>query len=277
MTLITKNVDHGKPLKSSSWRKIAIGTWKTVGDPSIYGEIKFDARKMLSYIKKQSELTGKRITVTHFIAKAAAETYRRHPELNCILRFGMVFPRKTIDFFFQVANDIKGADLSGIIIRDLGNKSIADISDAMDAAVSKVREKGDPEYKKIKGIFSIVPGFMSRCLINFSSFIMYKLNIWSPLLGPPKDSFGCAMITNIGSLGMDRAYAPLVPYSYVPALYTVGKLQDTAEVIDGEVKAIPTIRIYVTLDHRLIEGLAASKMAKTMIKIFADPERELAN
>ncbi len=84
------------------------------------------------------------------------------------------------------------------------------------------------------------------------------------------------MVTNIGSLGLDTAFAPLVPYSRVPVLLAVGSAMDRPWVREGKLCVAKVLRICVTLDHRLIDGVHASHMAKTVQKIFADPERELA-
>ena len=40
---ISRNIDLGPALRTSSWRKIAIGTWKTAGDPSVYGILDLNA------------------------------------------------------------------------------------------------------------------------------------------------------------------------------------------------------------------------------------------
>jgi pyruvate dehydrogenase E2 component (dihydrolipoamide acetyltransferase) len=83
------------------------------------------------------------------------------------------------------------------------------------------------------------------------------------------------MITSIGSLGLDMAFAPLVPYSRVPLLIAVGVVQDTPVVRDGRIEVAKVSRLCVTLDHRLIDGMHASHMAKTLLATFANPEKEL--
>src|SRR5689334_20441535 len=117
MPLIRRNVDLGPPLKISSWRKIAIGTWKTAADPSVYAIVDLDVAPALRYISRLSEKTGQKITLTHFIGKAMALVLEKHPSINCMLRMGRLYPRKSVDVFFQVASDFKGKDLSGTLIR----------------------------------------------------------------------------------------------------------------------------------------------------------------
>ena len=83
------------------------------------------------------------------------------------------------------------------------------------------------------------------------------------------------MVTNVGSLGLEQAYVPLVPYSKVPLLIAVGAVQEEAIVEDGAITIGKIIRLFATFDHRVLDGMHASRMAKTMQRIFADPEGTL--
>lgn len=273
--MFSKNIEYGKPLKISAWRKIAIGTWKTVGDPSVYGALDLDCEQVLKFIEKKRAESGVKITLTHAVGKAIAHTIQKHPEINCVLRFGKLYPRKTVDVFFQVATDEKGEDLSGAVIRNADQKSIVDIARELEESARKIRTKEDQTYTKFKNMTKSLPGMFASTLLGIGGFILYKLNIWSPLLNSPKDAFGSIMVTSIGSLGMDEAYGPLVPYSHVPSVIAVGALTEKPVVRNGQIVIGKMIRVCATFDHRLIDGIHGSKMAKTMKAIFHSPEKYL--
>ncbi len=62
-----------RPKKSlSTFRRIALGSWKTVGDPSVYGSITIRAEKALAYLEEFRKVTGLRLTLTHLTGKALA-------------------------------------------------------------------------------------------------------------------------------------------------------------------------------------------------------------
>ena len=275
MAFLSRNVDLGPPLKISSWRKIALGTWRTAGDPSVYGMVDLDVAPALAYIEKARAESGLRITISHFVGKAIAETLRRHPDINCVLRLGRLYGRKSADVFFQVATDPQGKDLSGMTIRGAEHKSMTDIAREMDERVKAIREKKDKSFSRMKSTMGLVPGFLAGIVLHLSGVLMYTLNIWSPLLGVPRDSFGSVMITNIGSLGLDMAFAPLVPYSRIPLLLALGTMADRPVVQDGQVVVRKMLRICATFDHRVIDGVHAAHMLKSLHKIFANPEAEL--
>lgn len=276
MTFIKRNVELGKPLKISSWRKVAIGTWKTAGDPSVYGFMDIDIAPSLRTLEKLREQSSSRITITHLVGKVVAETLRRHPDINCILRFGRLYPRKNVDIFFQVASDSTGEDLSGMTVRNADQKSLFEIAREMESRVQLIKQKKDQSFTKMKKTMGSLPGFFASFVLDFAGFFMYTLNLWTPLLGSPRDPFGSVMVTNIGSLGLDMAFAPLVPYSRVPLLITVGAVREEPVVRDGKIEIAKLLRLSATFDHRLIDGVHASHISKTLKEIFQNPEKALS-
>ncbi len=277
MGLLRRNITYRGEAKLSAFRKVALGTWRTVGDPSVYSEIELDVEPALEYLAKIGAVSGKKLTLTQFVGKACAETIRRHPELNCVLRWGKLYRRKDIDIFFQVASDTKGEDLSGTTVRKIDHKNILEVADDMQKKVKRIRDTGDIDYKEMKKTMRSIPAWLSRYILDFSSYFMYTFNLWSPLLGVPKDPFGSIMITSIGSIGLDRAFVPLVPYSRVPCLIAIGAVREAPMAVHGKVVAKKVVSLCVTFDHRVIDGMHASHMAKTLKKIFANPMDELGN
>jgi pyruvate dehydrogenase E2 component (dihydrolipoamide acetyltransferase) len=276
MSIFRRNVELGRPLKISSSRKVSLGTWRTVGDPSVYGIVAFDVDKAVNYIERLRKETGIRVTLSHFVGKAIAQMIHKHPQINCLLRFGKLYPRKNIDIFFQVASDDQGEDLSGMTVRNADQKSLLDIAREMEDRVKAIKSKKDKSFTRSKNTVSLFPGLLVRRIVDFMSFILYTLNIWTPLLGTPRDPFGSAMITNIGSIGLETAFAPLVPYSRVPILFALSSARDEAVVRDGQIRIVKQMKICVTFDHRVIDGMHAANMTKTLRALFEEPERLLA-
>jgi pyruvate/2-oxoglutarate dehydrogenase complex dihydrolipoamide acyltransferase (E2) component len=275
MSWLTRNVPLGPALEITNWRKVASGTWRTARDPSVYVVLELNAEPALAYLDTLSVRTDTRLTLSHFVGKVVAATLRRHPEINCVLRFGRLYPRRTVDLFFQVATDPFGKDLSGTTIRDADTKSIEAIAAELEAKVDAIRRQGDPEFRRMKGVFGALPGCLAAPLLRLSGGFAYTPNLWSPVLGTLRDSFGSVMITNIGSLGLEMAFAPLVPYSRVPLVIALGALREQPAVVDHQVTVARMITLCLTVDHRLVDGVQVSQMAGTVQDMFANPEREL--
>lgn len=262
----------------SSFRRIAIGTWRTASDPSVYGQIALRSDKMVAYIDELRRRTGKRVTLSHVMAKCVAIVLSEMPDANAMLRFNKIYLRQDIGVFFQVALEDPQSgeiDLSGATIFDCQQKGVIDIVDEFETKVGMVRSLKDKSLEKTRSTFKMIPFFLLGWVLDTISFFTYTLNIDLSAFGLPKDPFGSVMITNIGSLGLEEAYVPLVPYSKVPLLLALGALKDEVIADDGKPVVVKMLRVCATFDHRVLDGMHAAKMAKTLQRIFANPEAEL--
>jgi pyruvate/2-oxoglutarate dehydrogenase complex dihydrolipoamide acyltransferase (E2) component len=261
------------PVELNAWRKVAVGTWGEGGDPSVYGILEMNASKILERQKLWSERTGtKPPTVTAVVACAVAHTLAEHPEINGMIRWGRIYRRKEVSVFLQTAVDDAGKELSGFVIHDANKKSIEQVVDELKTKARAIREDKDPAFKKAKGTFKNIPVWFMHFVLNLISFLTYTLNLNLSGAGIPKDAFGSVMITSIGSLGLDMAFAPLVPYSRVPLLLAVGAIKEAALVVDGKIAVAPLFKICATFDHRFIDGMHAAKMSKTVRRLLETDE-----
>lgn len=259
------------PLKPiSPWRKIALGTWRSCGDPSIYGSLDIDASP-IKRVMEEHAAEGIRITPTVVIAKAIAVAMQEFPIINSVIRFGRVYQRKTCDVFLQVSPDSKEDNLSGLVIRSCDQKKLADIASEIKERAKPIKDGDEPEFKKVKSLIDRLPGFLIGPLLRLIGFVSYDLNLWSPLFKTPRDGFGSVMVTSVGMMGIDNGFAPLVPYSRCPILISVGRITERAVVIDGKVEIKPMLTLGATIDHRLIDGKSASYMLRAFRKFLDNP------
>lgn len=260
----------------SSFRRIAIGSWQTAYDPSVYGTIEVRMERALEYIEAFRARTGKRLTVTHLITKALAESLRRCPEANAILRWNRIYLRDSVDISILVVqpNEENGkTDLAACKISGADKKSLYELALEIEEQVGNVRARRDPAMEQGKKTMSFVPLWAMNFALKFLSFLMYTLNLRLP--GVPQDPFGSATITNVGSLGLDTAYVPLVPYTRVPLFVIPGNIREVPVVEDGKIVPGKIMRINATFDHRFIDGYHASVLAKTMHAYLEQPFENL--
>lgn len=261
----------------SSFRRIAIGTWRTAYDPTVYGTLALPADAVLRYLEAFRARTGKRLTLSHLMAKAMAITLSEMPDANAILRFNRIYLRRDIGVFFQVAleDEVTGEiDLSGATLFDAHQKTVLEIVDEFEKKVGTVRKGQDKNLEGSRNLFKKIPFFMLNSMLDLIGWLSFTLNLDLRWAGIPKDPFGSVMVTNIGSLGLEEAYVPLVPYSRVPLLIALGAVKDEAVVEDGQIVPRKMLRAFATFDHRVLDGMHAAKMSKTLRRIFADPDKE---
>ena len=92
----------------SSFRKIAIGTWADAYDPSVYGTMEVNMDEAMRYLADFRARTGRKLTVSHMMAKVAAMALKEVPDANAVLRWKRIYLRKRIGIFFQVVMTDEG-------------------------------------------------------------------------------------------------------------------------------------------------------------------------
>ena len=258
------------PAKLNAWRKIALGSWNNGGDPSVYGVIDINGALLIEHQKRWSERhAGKKPpTLTAIVSRAAALTLHQYPEINGLIRWGRIYLRKSVAVFLQTSVDDAGKELSGFVIYDAQTKSIEQFVEEIASKAQAIRADKDPAFKKAKATFKNIPAFLMKRAMNTMSFLLYTLNLDLRWAGLPKDPFGSIMVTSVGSLGVDEAFAPLVAYTRVPILLAVGAMRDRAVVEDGKIIVAPIMKICVTFDHRFVDGVYGAKMIKLLRRLL---------
>ncbi len=236
--------------KVSIFRKVAMSTWNSGGDPSVYGFLEID-------------LTGLTIPASPLpiLVSALAQVMKRHKELNSVLRFGKLYYRKNINIsvIVNIPNGEK-CDLSFATIENADELSCDQISELLSKKTSGIRKKEDPHLGTALKIINWFPVFMTKFLLRAFTLLTHDLNWNLSALRLPRNPFGSVMISNVGSLGIKNALVPLVPFSRSVLMISIGQISDEARVVEGEIKIRKILHLGMTFDHRFFDGSHAARM-----------------
>lgn len=259
----------------SSWRRIAGVMWGEANSPQVLGfdDVEFTAiNELIPKIRKE---TGVNVTPTHFAVKSVGNLFKKYPDLNVLMVRGQPMRRKSIDIFVQVAVKGKGgaggADLSGIKIKNVDQKSVVDIAKEISDRANKVRTGKDKDIEQTKRLFDSVPGFVLRKLLKVLDGAIFDMEMDLTRFGVKPDPFGSAMVTNCSSFGVHAGFAPLIPAARTPVIFLIGRTDDKPVVRDGEVAIRPICRLTGTFDHRLLDGYQIGLICDEFKKGLEDP------
>ncbi|MEM9015900.1 MAG: 2-oxo acid dehydrogenase subunit E2 [Verrucomicrobiota bacterium] len=265
------NIEVGPEDELTSYRKIAIGSWRHPRDPSTYSWIDLPVEAAEAFLTSiESEVKP---TLTHFVALIMADCLKRQTEFNRFLRGGKLYPRLSTDAFITtMLRGPKGKDLSGFVIRHVTGMTLKEIARHSADEAEKLRKGEDEEMNTVQRRIERVPGSWLRWILAVQEFFAYRLNWNSQLIGMPKDRFGSFILSNIGALGLDRALIPLSPYTRCPIILGLGKPREDAVVRDGEIRAERVVTLTMTFDHRFADGAQGAILLRRFQKVFARPE-----
>lgn len=86
---------------------------------------------------------------------------------------------------------------------------------------------------------------------------------------------GTFSITNLGVIG-GEAFTPII-YPPQSAILGIGKIQETAEVVDGEVVPRKTVKLSLSYDHRVVDGAEAARFMNKVVKDLENPREMLVD
>ncbi|HSO32525.1 MAG TPA: 2-oxo acid dehydrogenase subunit E2 [Labilithrix sp.] len=248
----------------ATFRRIAASLWRRPSDPSIHGSMDLDATAVLRLVSTFRERTGHRLTVTHVVASAVAHAFARHPELNAKVRFGgRIERRESVDLFVSVAAD-GGKDLSGVRIEGADALDLDDLVAAVERGARRVRTGADDEYQRGRDLLRSIPWWLLGPALRATDLLTNEAHVHRPDLGMPCDPFGTAIVSNVGTFGVDTAFAPFLPLGRCAMLMLIGEVKVRPWVVGERIEPRPVLRLCATFDHRIIDGHGAGLVARAI-------------
>ena len=268
------NLDLRPAPPAGAFRKLALGTWRTPRDPSAYASLELRMEPALAFMAEHRARTGRRLTVTHLVAKAAADALRRHPEANVVLRGQRSWQREDVGVCVLVVQPAQGSsrvDLTTATVHRADALSLEALADALEAKVSRVRARQDVEIERGKRRSSLLPGWLMGPALRLLSFVWYGLNVNLRRVGMPFDPFGSVAVTNLGSLGLEQGYVAMVPYTRVPLLLAPGRVRDEPVVESGALVPGKVMTLTCTWDARLLDVDLVARVLRHIGGALEDP------
>jgi pyruvate/2-oxoglutarate dehydrogenase complex dihydrolipoamide acyltransferase (E2) component len=251
-----------------------MSAWRRPHDPTVYGWLDIDVSAALRELERVNRASDVKVTLTHLVGKATALAIAREPEVNAIIRRGQLHSRDSVDVFFQVAYE-HGKNLSGAKVENADRKSVLEIARELAQRAAAIREHREYELKSSDARLSRLPAWLRRIALRATETATYDLGLDLSWAGVPSDAFGSAMVTNVGMFGLPHGFAPLVPFTRVPIVLTMGAVRDAPVADHGSVVVRPVLPIGVTLDHRLLDGYQAGRLAQCFQDVLSDPAQVL--
>ena len=257
----------------SSFRKLAIGSWRTAHDPTVYGTLTVRADAALAFLESFRARTGVGLELSHLVVRAVAEALRRCPDANAVLRFNRIYLRERVDVSLLVSTgEGPAAELVPAKLEAVDSLGLREVAEGLLAAAARVRAGEDRALERERRVLARVPFVLLRPFSWLVSLLQHTLNLDLRKVGLPRDPFGSAAVVDVGALGVDTAYLPLVPHAHVPIMVAIGAVREVAQVqADGRVGVGRVLNVNASFDHRFIDGYHAAQLARTVHELLERP------
>lgn len=257
---------------NTSWRRVASSLYGRPREGKIYGSVELDITHIEAYIEALRE-RGVKTTLTHVLFLAIARTIHQEiPEFNTLVRRGKIVARPLLEGAVSVLLP-NGQEMSAVKIREPHLLDQATLSNVMAQKIQQARQGADDGTRDIKETLARIPWPFRGWLIGFIGWLTIDLGIYIPALGLRDDRFGCFLLSNIGTLGLDVGYPSLFPNANVNIVVTMGAVKIRPEYVHGEWVPRRVITLAAALDHRLVDGVHGGKLFSHLKKFAENPAK----
>lgn len=258
---------------NTPWRLMATAIYDRPRDGKVFGHMDVDVSAALAHIRRRRE-QGVQLTLAHLVTAALAQALAEDvSELNCYIRRGRVIARRDVGIL--VAVDAGDRNLAALVIRQAHQKPAAEIGQELRRRAAEKRAAQGDGRSDPKNLIGRIPWPFRKLVFRVLRWIVHDLG--APLAGLRTDTFGSALLTNIGSMGLNTGFAALMPASNVPIVLAMGRAERRPVVRgEGDDEAIvirDVLPLTGTFDHRILDGRQAGKLASAIISRLSDPIR----
>ena len=121
-------------------------------------------------------------------------------------------------------------------------------------------------------IVDFIPTFLLGPILTIVGYMSEECGWNLPMFKVKENSFGHVVLTNVGSMGMAAAFAPLPVHVRCEMLLCSGCVEKKAVVIDDKIEIRPMMSAVITFDHRYGDGAVCLRLYSILRDYIIDPE-----
>lgn len=267
---------------ASAVRRALLWWFKHPANAHVSINFAIDFTHARAYLDGLAQGQGPRVSVQHLLAAAIARTLAEHPLANAQVVANRIRMRDTVG----IAMPVNLLGHPGGTRRELG---LMVLTDAQTLSLRQVAERStrtvraERSGKSSLGLVRLVMGLAERSPQEafFTGMDLYEAVRQWPLVSDL--FFRVAPVTTLlSNAGAPFQQAPGVLFrggalsvptrlGHVGTVWGMSTVQDEVIAVDGRAEVRPMLPVLILFDHRLIDGVAAGKLALRFAEILRDP------
>ena len=240
-------------------------------ESAVYFEQHLDLSRTLPWIAERNASGAARITVFHVVLHSLAWLLHERERLNRFTVRRRTYQRRGVFLSFAAKKQMSDeAPLATVKRKFERDEPFDAMVGALTSDIADARSDKRSTIDKELGILLALPGFLLAFLIG----LMKRLYSWGLAPRSLVDTdpmYTSAFVANLGSLKIDAAYHHLFEHGNCPLFVTIGQVNQTPDVVDGQVVARPRVTLRYTFDERVEDGLYCAKSLQLLAQRIEDP------
>jgi hypothetical protein len=225
---------------------------------------------LLQYLEEVNEYFH--VDITHCLVAACNLALWENPKMNRFITGRRLYQRNGRSFTFSMKRKKLGreAKLSAVKLAMDDGETFRELVARINGNIKVERSSKKTHADKEFAVLDRLP----RSVLDLAVSGLKRLDHWSLL---PKSfikndaMYTSIFIANLGSVGMSPGYHHLYEWGNCPLFMMVGKIEERALVVDGEITVQKVLPIRWSYDERIDDGLNAGYGIATANRLLENP------
>lgn len=227
------------------------------GRNTIHLLVEADVTGVRRALREHRARTGQRLSLTAYVVACLARAVAAHPQVNAFRRGRRLYVLDDVTIGVVVERDADGQRLpEPLTVRAADRMTYAEIN----AQVQAVDRRTDAPLGALSGAEWIVRRMPSRLYQAAIRAASRNVRIAT--------RYGVVGVTAVGMFGPAPLW--LLPLSGATVVVAIGSVVTRAVPVDGGVEAREHLCLTVSVDHDIVDGAPAARLAATLCDLIAD-------
>lgn len=230
-------------------------------DAVVYFEHRLDLHQTLDYLDRWNDDPARpRLTLFHLLMTALARTLHERPQVNRFVTGRRIYQRNAVEISCSVVkakND--DARLSVTKQRYQPEQGIIATRALIEKAVATGRSNQRSVSEKEVALVTLLPRLLVPLVIRGQRLLDY-FNLLPAAMIRNDPLYASAMVSNLGSIGIDAAYHHLFEHGTVSVFMAIGKVTRIPVASDDDsIEVRPVMTLRFAFDERIADGYYAAR------------------
>ncbi len=264
----------GKLINVHPYRRIMWFIMPTRNESVVYWDFDVRTEKLEAYLDIAKERFGAK--QTHALVGAIAIALDGHPVMNRFVVGKRLYQRdeRWVSFSMKRVRMDKSAKLAVVKQRITNDMTFKDLCDEVNGQIDHQRSGKKTYTDKEISWLNLMPRPVFSAIFRLARVLdHYNLLPAGFIEGDPM--YSSLFVSNLGSMDMDPGYHHLYEWGNCPIFLMVGKVNDVAIKCGDGVEWTRQMRIRVSYDERVNDGLSAFRGVEAIRRALEDPFNEL--
>ncbi len=263
----------GKELKHvSPFFRIMPCIMKERNDSQVYFNQDLVLKKMEDYINSKAAENIK-ITILDIVFAGIIRILAERPKLNRFVINGRIYARNKITLAITIKKSLTDeGDETTVKVDFDGAENLFEVKDKLQALIVQNKDKlAVNGTDKIAGILSKIPTAVLKFAVGLFRFLDKRGCLPKSIIevSPFHTS---AVITNVGSLGIDSIYHHIYNFGTTSMFFAIGKKKKSYVFEDEEIYKEKCINLAFVGDERICDGYYYASSFRALVRYLTHPE-----